>query len=869
MKRYFTTFTAFAMAALCAISTLAAPPERGVRKIARNNKLTDHKWDNADGHDIREVRTDGVYPVLVLLVEFPDQKFKVGNGDPHELVNEMLNGKNFTYNGATGSAWSYFDAVSCGQFSPRFDLYGPVCTSKNEVEYVTTSTTDFYPDPDDPSKQVGVYTPGRMVEEAIKALDDKINFADYDSDGDGYVDFVYIFHAGKGATTGGDSRYVIWPHAFTLTSAIGTPIELDGVKIDRYATSAELGTDNDLSGIGTFCHEFGHVLGFPDFYDTASNKPAANKNVTLGTFDCMDEGNYNNNEHTPPTYSAYERYGLEWMLPVTVNGSADITMLPLTARNFAYKFNTSKPQEYFLMETRAKHLHDYYIPGHGLAVWHIDFDLDVWTGNRPNNIQAHQRVDIVEADGDYLRSTRNGDFFPGAQSICEFMPNANPAFIDWSNKSMGYELTNIIQHPDGTVSFKLNATNGKKMAGADIQAPTPEIYAADQNSFQAHWAEVKGAKGYMISVYDMAKFDGTVITDFVDGYYFKDLGDACSVMVEGLDPDKNYGAYIYAYNDVNASRSALPLQIRTIAAEFEKAQTNLYAHSENGNIEIEWDAVPEADDYNLTIATINPLVIETQDGVNFDDSSLPDGWKAEAKYEQRERYCGEAVPALKMESNSNYIMTPRYENDIENILFTGRVQYNDPYHLDVYSVEADGSMRHIGDYQGLTTEMGLHSLSIPTGVRQVKIVYSMLSTGQYLYMDDVAVNFCALSYDPAVADVTFTEDTKAVVEGLDPSTEYIAFVTPQRNGVDGKRSSIIYFTPASTPSEVEGIEAELTPTDFTITNGMVTMTDPDALFSVYSIDGTCVASSVRGSFRLPAKGIYLLSTQGKAAKIRY
>lgn len=894
MKRYIKNFAVMALAGLVSMPVLASPPtptsvddsfccfpgapagyvnripvpSGKLHKKAKATKLGDSKWDNTDGHDIREVRTDGVLPVLVLLVEFADNHFSVNNGDPYPMVNQMLNGTGYTLNGATGSAFEYFQSVSSGQFAPRFDLYGPVRMSKNTVDYVEPSEKEYYPNPDPNSStpQVEVYAPGRMVEEAIKALDDQINFADYDTNGDGYVDFVYIFHAGKGATTGGIIGKDIWPHAFTLTSAIGAPIELDGVKIDRYATSAELGTNNKLSGIGTFCHEFGHVLGFPDFYDTTPNKK--DKNVTLGTFDCMDEGNYNNSEHTPPTYSGYERYALEWMKPTELSGSADITMLPLTARNMAYKFHTSNPQEYFIVETRAPHFNDRFIPSHGMAVWHIDFDIDIWDGNRPNNVQGHQRVDIVEADGDYIKSTRNGDFFPGNQSICEFLNNANPSFTDWSNKPVGYDITYIRLNPDGTTSFHLEASSGKEMKEAALTAPEAEITKASPNSFKLHWNTVENAKGYYVSVYDLSKFDGTTISEFVDGYYFKDLGNVTSIEITGLQPGKSYGAYIYAYNDFNASRMEYPLEIHTLGDTFEASAPNLYIYSAEAGVEVAWDEVADADKYVLTIGT--PYILD-QDHLaraDFAESSLPEGWSSNAKYELRDRYCGEAVPALKCESNGSYLLTPRYDSEISSISFTGRIQYDDPYNLDLYSVDDKGGVHLIMSYYEMDTKMDCHFIKMPAGVHRLKLVYSMHATGQNLYMDDVELNFADYTYVPTDAEITYTSSTNAIVAGLNPDTEYVAIVTPYKSDAEGKSSAMYAFKPSAVPSGVEGIDQDLN-VSFKIEGGIITLSDRTVPFDVYAIDGTAIASGARGSYTLPSKGIYILKFNQKRVKILF
>lgn len=847
-----------------------------LRKAMRVDKLGNSKWDNTDGHDIREVPTQGDYKVLVILVDFADARFSVNNGDPYPLVNNMLNGENYDYNGATGSANAFYRTISNGQFNPQFNLYGPVHLDHNEDYYVRTTDgtrpnypKQYYTDPNDPSKEIEVYYPGLMVKEAVEKLNGEINFADYDSNGDGMVDFVYFFHAGKGATTGGDPKKVIWPHAFTLNSALGQTVSLDGVEVNRYATSAELGRNNKLSGIGTFTHEFAHVLGLPDLYDTANNG-SASKCFTPGTFDCMDGGNYNNNEHTPPLFSGYERYALEWMLPVTITGSADITLLPLSARNFAYKVETSRPQEYFILEARAPYGNDKFIEGWGLAAWHIDFNLDVWNRNSPNNSASHQRIDIIEADNQLDASSRSGDLFPGTQAVCEFQSNVSPNFIDWNNKSTGYEISKIASNFDGTVTLTITADSGKKMEGSSIDAPQPIIRSTGSDSFFMDWEPVKGAKGYMVSVYEADKCDGISISEYVDGFYFKDIENETSITVEGLLPGVEYNAMVYAYNDVNASRAAYPVSTTALAADFEKASPNIYLYADNGVADIRWDAIEDADDYKLTVAQLSDYKTSVAESTGFDNTDIPIGWSSNARFEYRDRYCGESSPALKMETNGLIIRTPLMDKDIHSLSFTGRIQYDeDPYTLDVYGQKADGTSNWILRYSEMDASLKSHEIVIPEGYRQISLFYNMLATGQFMFMDDVKVNI-ADSYTTEVVPedaVNYAEPTRAFVSGLKPDTEYVAYVTPLKDNKEGMTSRKVAFRISQLPSEVEDIYSELTGNGFTTIGMTVIPANEDMEYDVYSIDGMILAGNHRGNITLPSKGIYVLRSAGKSLKI--
>ena len=100
-----------------------------------------------------------------------------------------------------------------------------------------------------------------------------VNLDDYDANGDGIVDMVYIIYAGLGEADGGDAN-TVWPHMWNLQASQQFANQtIQGKRLGLYACSAEYRTDptvtqgKSFSGIGTFCHEYGHCLGLPDIYD--------------------------------------------------------------------------------------------------------------------------------------------------------------------------------------------------------------------------------------------------------------------------------------------------------------------------------------------------------------------------------------------------------------------------------------------------------------------------------------------------------------------------------------------------------------------------------------------------------------------------
>ena len=387
---------------------------------------------------------------VVILVEFADKGFTIEN--PNDFYTRMLNETGFSDGGATGSARDYFISNSNGIFIPQFDVYGPVVLDKPYSYYGKNSIWGQDSNPWD------------MVVEACELLDDEIDFSLYDRNEDGVIDNVYFFYAGYGEADGGGAN-TIWPHSFDITSVSWHPYMFDGVRLDHYACSNELQKmNNDLpDGIGTFCHEFSHVLGLPDLYSTTYNNA-----FTPFTWDILDHGSYNNNSRTPPNYSSYERFALDWINPEILYKGEEILLYPLDETNEAFIVLTDNDNEYFLFENRQQNGFDEFIPGHGMLIWHVDFDMRKWMNNTVNNTASHQNVDLIEADNRKNQYSLEGDSFPGSQNVNEFSCETKPAFVSWNKVNMPLRLFNIEESEDGIIIF-----SAEECQTADVQIVSP------------------------------------------------------------------------------------------------------------------------------------------------------------------------------------------------------------------------------------------------------------------------------------------------------------------------------------------------------------------------------------------------------------
>lgn len=369
---------------------------------------------------------------LVILAQYQDIKFEHSKDD----FENMLTKDGYSYNGATGSAKEYFNAQFGGMIDFSFDVSDIVTLPRDSKYY---GENDKY-DQD--------MRPEEMIIDACKTADDKIDFSLYDDDGDGYVDNVFVFFAGRDEAEYTDETDLIWSHAWYVESGAGETLQLDGKMIDRYACTAEL-SDKYLAGIGTFCHEYSHTFGLPDLYDTDYEDNGMAAGLWLWT-SLMDGGNMNNYSNTPPYYNAIEREILGIAEPVTITSDATYTIEPINSGNKFYRINTEDEGKYYLIECRKERGWDEYIGGSGMLIYEIDKSANYrkrW--NEENTVNAyadHQCADLIEADkrSDSFRSyDAYGSQVKDIRGI--FFPNGKTETVELTSE---VSMTNIRKEGD-------------------------------------------------------------------------------------------------------------------------------------------------------------------------------------------------------------------------------------------------------------------------------------------------------------------------------------------------------------------------------------------------------------------------------------
>lgn len=415
--------------------------------------------------------------VLVILAEYQDLSFTLDN--PKEAFKTHLNAENYKGAGGYGSARDYFIDQSDGQFSPYFDVYGPYKASRN-MSYYGGSDGDRHD-----------ANAAELIAEVAELADKDVDYKDYDSDGDGMVDFCYVIYAGYGEAHGADEN-TIWPHAWNLMSGTGSALKLDGVKINSYACSCELtgNSGKTIDGIGTICHEFSHTLGLPDFYDTEDGG-----HFGMSTWSLMDNGCYNENGFTPCGYTAYEKEYMGWIDIETLDKEQSVTLTPTAKGGKAYRIeNSENTNEYYIVENIQQEGWNRGAYGHGMVVMHVDYDSPAWNSNTVNNYTP-ERMTIVPADNIRASSVKSlaGDPYPGNTGNTELTDTSTPAAETNSGSCFSQPITDITE-ADGVVKF--NFMKGCGEATSAIAATN-----VTSCSFNAKWNKRIGTDDYTLEVF--------------------------------------------------------------------------------------------------------------------------------------------------------------------------------------------------------------------------------------------------------------------------------------------------------------------------------------------------------------------------------
>ena len=412
--------------------------------------------------------------ILTILAAFQDVGFTVK--DPVKAFDQYLNGNKQEDLGNmnhmnVASVRQYFNTCSYGNFTPQFDVVGPLTLPQNMAYYGgknNTGSDDRFSD---------------FCRDALELAKDIVSdWSIYDNDKDDRIELVCVIFAGYGQNQGGaDSS--IWAKASYQNIKVN-----DTQRISRFNCCPELfhpQYPDYINGTGVFIHEFSHCMGLPDLYATTST--AYVNNQGMETFSIMDYGLYNRNGFAPCPYNAWEQEVMGWTkieeLKPTADSQQQVSdLLPLIEGGKAYKLvNADNDRDYIVMENIQKRGLNTYSAAHGLLVYHVDYPYNtVNMTDAPNSNPGHPGVAVVPANGTLISSHLRGSgkkytneewkeslsssVFPGPENVTALTSQMQlPNYCFWNSskaKETNYMLNSISENEGtGTVSFIVASDN--------------------------------------------------------------------------------------------------------------------------------------------------------------------------------------------------------------------------------------------------------------------------------------------------------------------------------------------------------------------------------------------------------------------------
>lgn len=414
---------------------------------------------------------------LVVLVNYNDQQFS--RSDANEFYTHMLNDANYTgfrnedgsanpYGECTGSVRDYFYDNSNGEFAPQFDVVGPI----GMTDYVIND---------------GGSRSYEMFLAVLDSIDNDIDFSVYDNDGNGMVDMVYFIVPGSGANSDGENPDHLWPYK----SAFWWDVKHDGKRFGAYACSTEFLYNERygvLDGIGVICHEFSHVLGLPDLYDTDYGD-SNGQSHDPGAWEVMAGGGYGNNSRTPVSYSLYDRYALGFATPQVITETGSYSMRPTGTTGDGFILLTPNNKEKFLLENRQKSAKwDATIPGNGMIIARMDStNANVWRENTINCNPNHNYYELLRAGGSTSGAVAS-DAFPGTKAVTRVTNVTTANLKTWSGLGNQFSINNIALFGDA-VTFDIVEADSEQRDIEDFEPMpvTTDLKATDVQGSLTTW----------------------------------------------------------------------------------------------------------------------------------------------------------------------------------------------------------------------------------------------------------------------------------------------------------------------------------------------------------------------------------------------
>lgn len=391
--------------------------------------------------------TTGERKLICLLMQTPDRSFVLSRESFYNLFNQL----GYNLNNATGSVRDFFLECSYQALDLTVDVVGPYTASMNMSYYVNNTSV--------------------LVQEGIYAANAEVDFSQYDNDEDGVVDGIFMIFAGHGREAGGGAD-CIWSHASAVYEYV------DGVSTGSYACAPELqgASGTSMTNIGVICHEFGHTLGAPDYYDT--NYEEWGSCSGTGNWDLQGSGSWNANGRTPAHPNPRSKiFTYHWAEPITLSHSQNVILPPSRVyKNAFYQINMPESGEIYLLENRQQEKFDNEIPGHGMVIYHQHADIGYWNINTSHPqkfypVAANCMVSLPANENEYGSINSNSCPWPGIYNKQEISDTTTPAFRTWNHTPSYVGLYNI-REENGVIYFQFTSRDTTPPTHYYVHTPT-------------------------------------------------------------------------------------------------------------------------------------------------------------------------------------------------------------------------------------------------------------------------------------------------------------------------------------------------------------------------------------------------------------
>ena len=380
--------------------------------------------------------SEGAVRGLTVLVEFADLQSSVTAAD----VEALLNADNYKENGNFCSVREYYQLISGGKLDYSNVVMGPVRLSREQAYYKNH-----------------LFVREVMDQIAAQLSND---FARFDSRGEGMIDALNFMYAGRTLYEGD-----LWPHNSVIQLRYGN------YRSYFYMLTSMGRSRVDLS-IGTFCHETGHLLcRFPDLYDYGQRDGDFEQSHGIGVYCLMGSGNHLDRGRTPSPVCGYLRDLVNWPRQQILINNPGVYACEHGDYGSLIKYETDRPNEYFILENRSRLGLDAHLPASGLAVYHCDWlGSNEWQGG---SADRHYQCGLLQADG-HLDLERNmnggdaGDLF-GARPELALAHDTAPSSRQWDGADSGLMLGEI-GAPGASIRFRAGAKAAGNVARGEVTA---------------------------------------------------------------------------------------------------------------------------------------------------------------------------------------------------------------------------------------------------------------------------------------------------------------------------------------------------------------------------------------------------------------